>query len=312
MGAPSLTDPMKEIPVPANGLDLEATLNCGQVFHWRRHGPGWVGALGEEAVYMEQRPGKLLVPRIHADRIARYLALDHPLPKIYASFPMDPAMIEAVAFAPGMRILRQPRWECLATFITSSMKQVAHIAQMSHALRIRFGKQIEWDGLPLFAYPTPARMAQASELELRTCGLGFRAKNLLRSAQMIACGEVDLEAIAQLDDSAAREQLCRLPGVGTKVANCVLLFGYERLESFPIDVWIERILRQLYFPRRRTVATGQLRAFTAEHFGEFGGYAQQYLFHHARMTWVRPKPKSKQGVGIRKKQAKSLAGRRGA
>jgi N-glycosylase/DNA lyase len=100
----------------------------------------------------------------------------------------------------------------------------------------------------------------------------------------VAGGEADVEGWATLRDEDLRARLCELPGVGPKVANCVMLFAYERLRAFPIDVWIERVLRQHYFPRRRRLTAAQLRDFAARHFGEHGGYAQQYLFHHARKT----------------------------
>jgi len=110
---------------------------------------------------------------------------------------------------------------------------------------------------------------------------------------MIAEGKVELEAIRRLDDAEALEALCQLPGVGAKIANCALLFGYERVRAFPIDVWIERVLRQIYFPRKRKVTVKQLVEFSAEYFGPYGGYAQQYLFHHARKQprsrWSKPK-----------------------
>jgi N-glycosylase/DNA lyase len=120
------------------------------------------------------------------------------------------------------------------------------------------------------------------EADLRACALGYRARNLLGTARMIAAGEVDLNAIRAMPDDAARAELCRLPGVGEKVANCVLLFAYERVRAFPIDVWIERVLRENYFRGKRKVTAGRLREFSRDYFGEFGGYAQQYLFHHAR------------------------------
>jgi N-glycosylase/DNA lyase len=184
-----------------------------------------------------------------------------------------------------MRIVRQPAWECIATFITSSMKQVAHIAQISHTLRRRYGAKADWNGRELFAYPAPEALARLKEEDLRACALGYRAKNLLGAARMVAAGEVDLGAVASMDDEAARAELCRLPGVGEKVANCALLFGFERVRAFPIDVWIERVLREIYFPRKRRVTARRLREFSASYFGEYGGYAQQYLFHHARKTW---------------------------
>src|SRR5438067_1040081 len=119
--------------------------------------------------------------------------------------------------------------------------------------------------------------------ELRECALGYRAGNLLATARLVGSGAADLEAWSALPDADLREKLCALPGVGAKVANCVMLFAYERRRAFPIDVWIERVLRQQYFPRNKTISPEQLRTFSETYFGEHGGYAQQYLFHHARM-----------------------------
>ena len=202
------------ITLPAPDFSLAATLECGQVFHWRRHGAGFLGMIGDTPCHAEQRGGKLLVPHGTEEIARRYFALDHPLAEICATFPDDPAMNVARDFSAGMRIVRQPAWECLASFITSAMKQVAHIAQISHTLRERYGEPREWAGGTLFTYPTPERIAALDESDLRACALGFRAKNLRNAARMVASREVDLEAIAALDDDAARAELCRLPGVG--------------------------------------------------------------------------------------------------
>jgi N-glycosylase/DNA lyase len=263
-------------------FDLEATLTCGQVFHWVRDGAGFIGMIGSEPCRIEQREDALSVQGVSESSARHYFALDHPLAEICATFPDDPAMAAARQFCDGMTIVRQPPWECVATFITSSMKQVAHIAQISHTLRRRYGQRVEWEGRELFAYPAPEALARLTEADLRACALGYRAKNFLRAARMIAEGQVDLAAVAEMDDAAARVELCRLPGVGEKVANCTLLFGFERLRAFPIDVWIERVLREIYFRRKRRVTAKRLREFSATYFGEYGGYAQQYLFHHAR------------------------------
>jgi len=130
-------------------------------------------------------------------------------------------------------------------------------------------------------------MAELSEHDLRDCALGYRAKNLLATARLISGGVIDLEKLARRPDDELRARLCALPGVGAKVANCVMLFAYERLRAFPIDVWIERVLKEKYFPRRRKMTAQQLRRFAEKHFGAHGGYAQQYLFHHARKTTAR-------------------------
>ena len=277
---------LEAISLPGE-FNLELTLNCGQVFHWQRLGSGYVGMIGAGPAYVEQRGAVLWATPGCAPAIHRYFALDHPLEKIYATLPGDPAMQAALATCRGLRIIRQPLWECLATFITSALKQVAHIAQISHTLRRRFGQPAgDTRTSDLFAYPSIKRIAGLQEAELRACGLGFRAVSLLATAKRLAAegqgGEAWLERWRTLDRTAGLEALTGLRGVGTKVANCVLLFGYEHLDAFPIDVWIERVLRERYFQAEPDVPLAKLQRFAESHFGPYGGYAQQYLFHHAR------------------------------
>jgi N-glycosylase/DNA lyase len=315
---------VKLIEVPAVDFDLAITLNSGQVFHWEKVGDGFCGTIGDRAAYAEQRGDILqikmeggalrrhgqnqallkvprrttaatagpreLAPPSATRVVTHYFALDHPLDEICASFPRDPAMNVARDFCRGLRIIRQPKWECLATFICSSMKQVTHIRQIVRASRQRFGERKEICGHEVFSFPVPGRLARTSAGELRKCGLGYRAKNLLATAKRVAAGEADLDSWSALSDDKLREQLCELPGVGMKVANCVMLFAYERIAAFPIDVWIERVLREKYFGRRRKVTSQAMAEFAANYFGAHGGYAQQYLFHHARMTGKRKSP----------------------
>ncbi len=203
--------------ITARDFDLEKTLNSGQVFHWEKRGDRFFGAIGNDAVSISQtgdhlhvRAGKLdgLKPSSFEKRrngkgemqilIEHYFALDHPLEKICRSFPRDLVMDEARDFCRGLRIIRQPNWECLATFICSSMKQVAHIRQISHALRTRFGERKIIDGIVVYTFPSAARLARASENELRACALGYRAKNLRTTAQMVASGEANLKDWAAL------------------------------------------------------------------------------------------------------------------
>src|SRR5215510_4231710 len=281
--------------IPAPDFDLEKTLHSGQVFHWEKVGDGFVGAIGDRAVFVEQANNLLKVrcggtpqparqrralPRV----VERYFALDHPLAEICHSFPNDPVMTAASNFCRGLRIIRQPKWECLATFICSSMKQVAHIRQISLALRKRFGEQRTIGDQLVYTFPSVRRLAQASEKELLECKLGYRAKNLRATARLVSSGKANLEAWSALSDAELRKQLCALPGVGPKIANCVMLFAYERLRAFPIDVWIERALKQHYFSRVKKVTAQRLREFSETYFGEHGGYAQQYLFHYARAS----------------------------
>jgi N-glycosylase/DNA lyase len=286
---------MKLVEISAPEFDLAMTLNSGQVFHWQTIGDGFVGAIGDLAVRVKQRgeflevrcgatPQPLRQRRALPGIIARYFALDHPLAEICDSFPKDRVMNASRDFCRGLRIIRQPKWECLATFICSSMKQVAHIRQISLALRKRFGEQRKIGNQLVYSFPPAHRLAQASEKELLECKLGYRSKNLRATARLVSSGQADIEMWSALSDADLRKQLCALPGVGPKIANCVMLFAYERLRAFPIDVWIERVLRQHYFSRRKRMTAQRLRQFTESYFGEHGGYAQQYLFHHARVA----------------------------
>jgi len=280
--------------IPQDQINLDATLLSGQAFCWRRDPEGrWHGWIGETPCRIEAHPEGY---RVHSPaspaRIERYLGLTLDLPTVIASFPADPWLAQATAFAPGLRLLAQEPWETLASFICSAVKQIPQIEQINQELRRRFGPQV---APGLHAFPSPAILAQAGEAALRACKLGFRARGLHQTARQLVAGEVDLQALRQLDTAAAREQLVRLSGVGPKIADCTLLFGYGRQDAFPVDVWVERVLRQLYFKGRKT-RPERLRRFLRDYFGPHPGYAQQYLFHWVRTT--RPaaamgKPKTK-------------------
>jgi N-glycosylase/DNA lyase len=192
-------------------------------------------------------------------------------------------MRTAVAACRGLRLLRQEPWECLASFILSSTKQIVQIRQIVGLICERFGEPLQ--ALPghsaAYAFPTASRIARTTEAELRACRMGFRAPYLLATASRVAGGQFDLAGIGNLPLAVARTELMSLPGVGRKIADCVLLFAYGFPSAFPVDVWVMKALRQLYFPRRR-VSMQRMHRFAATHFGPWGGYAQQYLFHYMR------------------------------
>jgi N-glycosylase/DNA lyase len=274
------------VSLDARGLDLDATLSSGQAFSWQRGGNGcWLGWIAGQPCVATLEAGVLYIfgGGLNEAEVAHYFGIDVEMEKIFASFPADdPWLARARAFAPGLRILRQEPWETLCNFICSSLKQIVQIAQINRDLRAAFGPRLRPGE---HAFPDAARLAKATEAELRACKLGFRAKHLFTAARQVAAGEVSLGHVAALPTAEARAELMRLRGVGEKVANCVLLFAYGRLEAFPIDVWVERVLRELYFRNRRKVRPGAMRLFSQRHFGPNGGYAQQFLFH-----WIRNDP----------------------
>ena len=269
--------------INVSDFDLASTLECGQAFRWSRANGGWfVGVVGREAWRLRQENDILLChcsPEI-VSGIQHYLSLDRSLLDIVATFPADDAALrDAVRRHWGLRVLRQEPWETLASFIASSTKQIVQIRQIVELLAHRFGEPI---GNDFHAFPTVEAIARASHEQLLECKLGFRAKNLLATAQMIDSGAIKFDALRSMEYGHALEELVKLPGVGEKIANCVLLFSCGFDQAFPIDVWIERALCRLYFPRKRNVTHRQLREFIGSHFGPCAGWAQQYLFFAER------------------------------
>ncbi|MFA7003721.1 MAG: DNA glycosylase [Verrucomicrobiia bacterium] len=262
---------------------LGHTLECGQAFRWHRRSDGsYEGVIGRTVVCATQAGDKLVLTGEPEETLAHYFQLHENLAAIVGTFPNDPHMRRAVAFGQGMRLLRQEPWECLASFICSSAKQFVQICQVVDNLCRALGEPFEAGGRAGFAFPSVAAVARATHEQLWSCKMGFRAKNLLAAARLIDSGKVRLETIAAMDYPRAVEELTKLPGVGPKVADCALLFGWGRQEAFPIDVWIERALRRLYFPGKRRVTRRQLVEFHRSYFVPYAGYAQQYLFHYVR------------------------------
>jgi N-glycosylase/DNA lyase len=268
--------------------DLDATLSSGQSFRWRKIDQSWVGVVGSRWVKLDGAPGSITAtaaePIADWNWLIDYLQVEIGLEEIVRTFPADEAMQTAVQACRGLRLLRQDPWECLASFILSSTKQIVQIQQIIGLLTERFGVP-----LPVvapypaaFSFPSAERLARCTEAELRACKMGFRAPYLLETARKIAEGRFELRKIAALALEEARAQLTTLPGVGRKIADCVLLFAYGYPTAFPVDVWVMKALRQLYFPRSRQINLKRLHSFSAKHFGSHGGYAQQYLFNYMR------------------------------
>jgi len=275
------------IRIPVRFYDLDLTLQSGQVFRWIPVQDGWEGVVGSRWVRLHSSPediqAETAVPTAQWSWLTDYLQTPADLDRILATFPSDQPMQASVAACRGLRLLRQDPWECLASFLLSSCKQIVQIQQMIAILCQRYGTPIPVPPghAPAFAFPSPQQLARRTEGELRACKLGWRARFLLETSRVMSGRESELPALLAQPLEQARHALRRLPGVGPKIADCVLLFAGGFPEAFPVDVWVERALRQLYFPKQRPTAL-QLRQFTRDYFGPYAGYAQQYLFHYVR------------------------------
>ncbi len=278
---------------PIEDYDLDATLSSGQAFRWKQMDGCWEGVIGAHWVRLRIEGSSLVAetaePVNDWNWLRYYLQLDVNLPAIIATFPEDEPMQASLQSCQGLRLLRQDLWECLASFICSSTKQIVQIQQIIAALCKTHGAALPVPSGHLAAnrFPTAEQIAALTEQELRNCKMGFRAPYLLGTARAIVNGEVDLEAIRKMELGRAREELVKFPGVGVKIADCVLLFAYGFDEAFPVDVWIMKAIQQLYFPKRRA-SLKRLRHFTQTHFGPHAGYAQQYLFHYMRVKKRQP------------------------
>jgi N-glycosylase/DNA lyase len=269
--------------------DLAATLSSGQAFRWHAVQGGWEGVILGRWVRLhasgKQLCAQTAVPGADWRWLTEYLRLGEDLRRVLRTLPKDAPLQAAVRACRGLRLLRQEPWECLASFILSSAKRIVHIQQAVALLCERYGQAVAAPPghRPEYSFPTAATLAACSERELRACGIGFRAPFLREAARQVDRGELDLAQVAGSDLETARRQLMQLPGVGRKIADCVLLFALGFTRAFPVDVWVAKALRELYFSGQ-SITLAKLLQFSDSHFGPYGGYAQQYLYHYMRTT----------------------------
>jgi N-glycosylase/DNA lyase len=279
---------MPSVILPVSNYNLDSTLDSGQAFRWVKVGNSWEGVVGTRWVRLSYSPD---APGIRAETcqdpddwswLKKYLDPDFDLDLALSTFPQDPVLQEAIQNCSGLRLLRQDPWECLASFILSSTKQIVQIREVISNVTRCFGAPIKHPGSrPLCSFPSPQIIASVSETELRSCKMGFRAPYFKAAAELVHSGQIDLPNLHRLPLGMAREQLMKIPGVGRKIADCALLFSCGFEEVFPVDVWIRKVLQQLYFKNRKIKAQ-RLIEFAETHFGPYGGLAQQYLFHYFR------------------------------
>lgn len=262
-------------------LDLDLTLGCGQVFRWRKQSDGsWRGVLSDQLVSLRADSGKTTAEVLPGNTGAKRLVQDYfrsedDVVNIQRRLARDPVLASGVAEFKGLRIVKMDEWECLASYILATYANIPRITKMIDALAVRYGSVVA-DGV--HSFPSIDELCTASVADLERCGLGYRAKYVHE-----VCREIDrtgIEDLGKLPYEGLREELMKLSGVGEKVADCVSLFGFGKLESFPIDVWIERALRRLYHQKG---SYRKLREFARDRFGGLAGYAQEYLYFNERV-----------------------------
>lgn len=252
-------------------FNLDHTLACGQVFRWHKFEGFWYGFINRKPVKIMQENDTLIYSgKVKTKDISDYFNLKLDFVKVIRTFPNNRILILALKKYWGLRIIKQEPFECLISYIHSSQNNIKRINKMVNELSYRFGKKVEFEGREIHAFPTLKELTKCCKANLYPCRLGFRDRFLLDAIQKLCSKEIKLEKIAKMPYAKAMDELMKVKGIGKKVANCILLFGYNKYEAFPVDVWIERVIRK-YFPGK-----------DAKYFGKYAGYAQEYLYAFAR------------------------------
>lgn len=269
------------LPV-APPYDLVRTLTCGQAFRWQVESGEARGIFAGMPVTLRQRDGQLdavgLALSDDAARLAHYLGLDQPLRRIEQALARDSVLRRILPATTGIALLRQDPWECLVSFVVSTFNNIPKIELTLDRLARAFGERLAETA---WAFPRAERLARTGLADLRRCLLGYRAPYVRALARLVDGGRFEPDALAALAYAEARDRLLRLPGVGEKVADCVLLFAYGKGEAFPVDVWVKRAVERRYL-KGKPATVRDIRAFAQARFGTLAGYAQQHLFYNER------------------------------
>jgi N-glycosylase/DNA lyase len=288
----------------ADALHLARTLHSGQTFRWTSEiaedgATLATGVVGRDVFRLRQddRGLWLLAPSTAEARaeVRRYLGLAHEsgtVDRIETALSDDAVLARVLQHTRGTGILAQDPWEVLISFIISQNNNIPKIRQSIEGLARSLGVPLDGGA---FAFPTPERLARAHLRTLAACLLGYRAPYVRAAARLIAEKRIEFGALVGSSTDHARDRLLGIPGVGEKVADCVLLFGLRHTTAFPVDIWVQRAVERLYFHGRpRTVR--QIQGFARARFGALAGYAQQHLFCYAR-AHLRPKRQGPRRIG---------------
>lgn len=272
-------------------LDLDATLYSGQAFRWRHDEDGHTGFVANEPVRVRIEDGLLHVEGAASRPALRcYFRLDGTHAAFLTGVRRDRWLAQALDRFDGLRLLRQDPWEALVAFLLSQNANEAKIRRNVEALAATAGEAVSFRDRTMHRFPDPEALAALDEATLRRLGLGYRAPYVAHAARAVADGRLDLASLETEPYPTALETLTSLPGVGPKVADCVILYGLGRLEAFPADVWIRRLVdRHYYRGPNKTAPYAWIRAFGRRRFGANAGYAQHVLFHWVRRGGASPR-----------------------
>ena len=264
---------------------------CGQCFRWNKEEDGsYTGVVGHNVLNVKKNENEVTITGLCSEKIEElckkyfdletdYEAIKEKLSKI------DDNLKISIEYGKGIRILKQDTWEALISFIISANNNIPRIKGIIERISKKYGKIIKWQGKEYYTFPTPEELSKASVTDLRKLGLGFRDKRVFETTRLVNTKQIDIYELEKIiHTKKLREELLKYPGVGPKVADCIMLFSMRRFEVFPIDVWVRRVMTELYFENETKIVPNnkQILNYAEETFGNLSGLAQQYLFYWRR------------------------------
>ncbi|MHA7646533.1 DNA-3-methyladenine glycosylase 2 [Nitrosopumilus sp. S4] len=269
-------------------INVDISINSGQVFLWRKYQNYWYGVNGQDVLKIDES-GKI---KSYENKSIDFFRNKDNTEQIIKSISRDKITKNSVKKYFGLRLMDQDPFQCLISFIVSSNSNIPKIKQSLEYVCAKFGNKIKFDDKEFFLFPTPEKLSQVSIDEIQKCGVGYRTKFIKEAAKMIILKKIDFEELRKTNYSEAKKEICKIPGVGNKVADCVLLFSLNKLESFPLDRWMIKILERYYSDEfkinTKTITEKQyeiLHEKIVKYFGPYAGYAQQFLFKMERENY---------------------------
>lgn len=267
-------------------ISINETINSGQVFLWEQHDDSWFGIDGQNIIKISQKP---FVLESTNNNEKEFFRTDDDMDEIFSQIGNDGIVKKAIQSFPGLRLLRQDPFQCYISFIISSNSNIQNIKKSLQKICRNYGEKIEFCGKQFFVFPTAEKLSNAKTSELLKCGLGYRAKFVSQASKDVCADKINFDFLKNADYCEAKQVLIETFGIGNKVADCILLFSLDKLEAFPLDRWMIRILDK-YYPDifsldERTLTPkkyDELHEKIVKHFGPYAGYAQQFLFKMER------------------------------
>ena len=269
-------------------INVENTINSGQVFLWSKQKEFWYGINGQDVLKINNS-GKITS---YSNKKYDFFRNGDDIEEVIKSISKDRTTKIAVKKYLGLRLARQDPFQCFISFIVSSNSNIQKIKSSLEKISVKFGKKIQFDNKEFYMFPEPKKIANATVQEIQNCGVGYRAKFIIDAAKMVESNQIDFDHLKKANYQDAKEMLLTVPGIGNKVADCILLFSLDKLEAFPLDRWMIRILEKYYLEKfeldTKSITEKQyntLHEKIVKHFGPYAGYAQQFLFKMERENY---------------------------